>query len=42
MVLELTSEEFLLSCSGFDAKTLASLSDLIVRSLRQVIMASSH
>jgi hypothetical protein len=42
MVLELTSEEFLLSCSDFDAKTLESLSDLIVRGLRQVIMASSH
>ncbi|XP_037448776.1 uncharacterized protein LOC119318334 [Triticum dicoccoides] len=37
MVMELTSEEFLSSCSGFDPKTLGSLSDLIVRSLRQDI-----
>uniref|UniRef100_A0A453PXC3 Uncharacterized protein n=1 Tax=Aegilops tauschii subsp. strangulata TaxID=200361 RepID=A0A453PXC3_AEGTS len=37
MVMELTSEEFLLSFSGFDPKTLGSLSDLIVRSLRQDI-----
>ncbi|RLN07403.1 hypothetical protein C2845_PM11G22910 [Panicum miliaceum] len=32
---DLTSEEFLLSCSDFDAKTLGSLSELIVRSLQQ-------
>ncbi|XP_071677326.1 uncharacterized protein [Lolium perenne] len=37
MVMELTSEEFLLSCSDFDPKILGSLSDLIVRSLHQDI-----
>ncbi|XP_062220605.1 uncharacterized protein LOC133920008 [Phragmites australis] len=37
MVLDLTSEEFLLSCSDFDSKTLGSLSELIVRSLQQDI-----
>ena len=36
MLIDLTSEEFLLSCSEFDAKTLGSLSELIVRSLQQV------
>jgi len=35
MLIDLTSEEFLLSCSDFDAKTLGSLSELIVRSLQQ-------
>jgi len=35
MLIDLTSEEFLLSCSEFDAKTLGSLSELIVRSLQQ-------
>ncbi|OEL12975.1 hypothetical protein BAE44_0026006, partial [Dichanthelium oligosanthes] len=37
MLLDLTSEEFLLSCSDFDSKTLGSLSELIVRSLKQDI-----
>lgn len=37
MVLDLTSEEFLLSCSDFDSETLGSLSELIVRSLHQEI-----
>ncbi|GJN22490.1 hypothetical protein PR202_gb10055 [Eleusine coracana subsp. coracana] len=37
MVLDLTSEEFLLSCPGFDTMTLKSLSDLIVKSLQQDI-----
>lgn len=37
MLLDLTSEEFLLSCSNFDAKTLRSLAELIIRSLQQVI-----
>ncbi|KAL6635290.1 hypothetical protein ACP70R_027961 [Stipagrostis hirtigluma subsp. patula] len=37
MVLDLTSEEFLLSCSDFDSNTLGSLSELIVRSLHQDI-----
>ena len=36
MLIDLTSEEFLLSCSEFDDKTLGSLSELIVRSLQQV------
>ena len=40
MVMELTSEEFLLSCSDFDPKTLGSLSELLVRSLHQVTMTS--
>ncbi|TKW42067.1 hypothetical protein SEVIR_1G359800v4 [Setaria viridis] len=35
MLIDLTSEEFLLSCSDFDTKTLGSLSELIVRSLQQ-------
>jgi hypothetical protein len=37
MLLDLTSEEFLLSCSHFDAKTLGSLSELIITSLQQDI-----
>lgn len=37
MVMDLTSEDFLLSCSDFDSKTLETLSDLIVRSLQQDI-----
>ncbi|XP_066332736.1 uncharacterized protein [Miscanthus floridulus] len=37
MLLDLTSEEFLLSCSHFDTKTLGSLSELIIRSLQQDI-----
>jgi hypothetical protein len=37
VVLDLTSEEFLLSCPGFDTMTLKGLSDLIVNSLQQVI-----
>lgn len=37
MLLDLTSEEFILSCSHFDGKTLGSLSELIIRSLRQDI-----
>lgn len=37
MLIDLTSEEFLLSRSDFDAKTLGSLSELILRSLQQVI-----
>jgi uncharacterized membrane protein YjjP (DUF1212 family) len=39
MLLDLTSEEFLLSCSHFDTKTLGSLSELIIRSLQQVILS---
>ncbi|KAL6911645.1 hypothetical protein ACP4OV_000450 [Aristida adscensionis] len=39
MVLDLTSEEFLLSCSDFDFKTLGRLSELIFRSLHQDIPA---
>ncbi|CAN6239156.1 unnamed protein product [Urochloa humidicola] len=34
MLIDLTSEEFLLSCSDFDTKTLGSLTELIVRSLQ--------
>ncbi|WVZ73289.1 hypothetical protein U9M48_021615 [Paspalum notatum var. saurae] len=37
MLLDFTSEEFLLSCPEFDAKNLGSLSELIVRSLQQGI-----
>ncbi|KXG20557.1 hypothetical protein SORBI_3010G221200 [Sorghum bicolor] len=37
MLLDLKSEEFLLSCYHFDAKTLGSLSELIIRSLQQDI-----
>ncbi|KAJ1281461.1 hypothetical protein BS78_04G307700 [Paspalum vaginatum] len=37
MLLDFTSEDFLLSCPEFDAKTLGSLSELIVRSLLQGI-----
>ncbi|KAL5212003.1 hypothetical protein ABZP36_022850 [Zizania latifolia] len=37
LVLDLTTEEFLLSCSDFDSKTLERLSELIARSLRQDI-----
>ncbi|XP_040376742.1 uncharacterized protein LOC102708695 [Oryza brachyantha] len=37
LVMDLTTEEFLLSCSDFDSKTLESLSQLIARSLYQDI-----
>ncbi|KAF8730097.1 hypothetical protein HU200_017064 [Digitaria exilis] len=37
MLIDLTSEEFLLSRSDFDTKTLGSLSELILRSLQQGI-----
>jgi hypothetical protein len=37
MLLDMTSEEFLLSCSHFDADILGSLSEIIIRSLQQVI-----
>lgn len=37
MLIDLTSEEILLSRSDFGTKTLGSLSELILRSLQQVI-----
>lgn len=37
MLLDMTSEEFLLSCSHFDANILGSLSEIIIRSLQQDI-----
>ncbi|AQK75851.1 neurochondrin family protein [Zea mays] len=37
MLLDMTSEKFLLSCSHFDANILGSLSEIIIRSLQQDI-----